>query len=320
LPRKRAAKAEKPERAEKVEKAEKGEDSSRAAVVGRPVWSGSIAFGLVSVPVELVSAQRRVGLPVRTLSPKGNFLKRQYVCPRDEEVLTPDDIERGYEVQKDEFVRIADQELDELAPRSSREIDLQQFVPRDSIDPAFFVKSYFVLPSGDQTKAYRLLAETMERTERVAIAKFVMRSKGYAVALFAQHGILRAEILRFHDEVRRPDDLELTAPVRPEPARVLQMTEAIRSLSADSVAEDELVYDDTRRIVELARAKAAKREGVVEVAESVRVEADEESRDVIDLVAALKDRLAKKREPARATKGGAKAPAGKKKAASRARA
>lgn len=304
----------------RVEKVEKKEEAARPAVVGRPIWSGSIAFGLVTVPVDLVSAQRRVGLPVRTLSPKGNFLKRQYVCPKDEEVLTGDDIERGYEIEKDEFVLVADEELDALAPRSSREIDLTQFVHRDAIDPAFFVKSYFVLPGAEQTKAYRLLAETMERTERAAIAKFVMRGKGYAVALFAERGILRAEILRFHDEVRSPRDLELTAPVSPEPARVQRMKGALGALAAESVPEADLVYDDSERIVALAQEKAAKREGVIEVAGSVRAEGDDDSREVIDLVAALKDRLAKKREPARATKGAAKAPGRRRKTASRARA
>jgi DNA end-binding protein Ku len=306
-------------KAEKPVRPAKGEETpATPAIAGRPVWSGVIAFGLVTVPVQLVSAQRRLGLPVRTLSPKGHFLKRQYVCPQDGEVLTDSDIERGYEIQKDELVRVTDQELAALAPRASRELDLQQFVPRDSIDPAFFVKSYTVLPSGDQSKAYRLLAETMERTERVAIAKFVMRGKGYAVALFAEGGILRAEILRFHDEVRQPDALELTAPVRPVAARVQMMTAAIQELAAESVPESELVYDDTKRLVARVQEKAARGEGIVQVAASgAAAERGEESRDVIDLVAALKERLAKKREPARATKSAAKAPGGRKKAASR---
>jgi len=287
LPRGRQPKAEKP----------------AGSVVGRPVWSGSISFGLVTVPVDLVTAQRRTGLPIRTFSPDGNFLRRQLFCPKDEAVLNGDDLERGYEVEKDEFIPITDEELEGLAPRSSRDIDLSQFVPRASIDPAYFVKSYFVLPSGEQAKAYRLLAETMEKTDRAAVARFVMRGKGYALALFAERGILRAETLRFHDEVRSPADLELTSPVKVESSRVKRMQTAIRELAADAVDEDELATDDSERIEALAREKYRKGQDVVQVSEAVvRDESGESVGEVIDLVAALKERLGQKREPARATR------------------
>ena len=272
------------------------------SVVGRPVWSGSISFGLVTVPVDLVTAQRRTGLPIRTFSPDGNFLKRQLFCPKDDAVLSGDDLERGYEVEKDEFVPITDEEIEGLAPRSSRDIDLSQFVPRDAIDPAYFVKSYFVLPSGEQAKAYRLLAETMEKTDRAAVARFVMRGKGYALALFAERGILRAETLRFHDEVRDPADLELTSPVKVEASRVKRMQTAIRELAAAAVDEKELDSDDSERIEALAREKLRKGQDVLQVSESVvRDEGGESFGEVIDLVAALKERLGQKREPARAT-------------------
>jgi DNA end-binding protein Ku len=287
LPRGKQPKAEKP----------------ASSVVGRPVWSGSISFGLVTVPVELVTAQRRTGLPIRTFSPDGNFLKRQLFCPKDEAVLSGDDLERGYEVEKDEFVAITDEEIEGLAPRSSRDIDLSQFVPRDAIDPAYFVKSYFVLPSGDQAKAYRLLAETMEKTDRAAVARFVMRGKGYALALFAERGILRAETLRFHDEVRDPANLELTSPVKVEASRVKRMQTAIRELAAAAVKEEDLDSDDSERIEALAREKLRKGQDVVQVSESVvRDEGGESFGEVIDLVAALKERLGQKREPARATR------------------
>lgn len=283
----------------------RSEEKPSGAIVGRPIWSGSISFGLVTVPVDLVTAQRRAGLPIRTFSPDGNFLKRELFCPKDDAVLSRDEIERGYEIEKDEFVPVTDEEIEALAPRSSRDIDLAQFVPHDSIDPAYFVKSYVVLPSGQQVKAYRLLAEAMEDSGRAAVAKFVMRGKGYPVALFAERGILRAETLRFHDEVRQPEDLELTSPVKVDASRVRRMQSAIRELAADEIPEEELASDDAERLEALARDKHESGKDVLRVAESVSVGEEDGEGDgngeVIDLVAALKERLGRKRQPARAT-------------------
>jgi DNA end-binding protein Ku len=106
--------------------------------------------------VDLVTAQRRTGLPIRTFSPDGNFLKRQLFCPKDDAVLSGDDLERGYEVEKDEFVPITDEEIEGLAPRKLARHRSLPVRPRDAIGPAYFVKSYFVLPSGGRVKAYRL--------------------------------------------------------------------------------------------------------------------------------------------------------------------
>lgn len=260
---------------------------------GSSVWSGSISFGLVTVPVELYSAQRRGGVPLRMLAPDGTPLARQYVCPAENEPVERDELVRGYEVAEGEFVRVEAEELEALAPRRSRDIELVRFVDRTAIDPSYFVRAYFLVPGGEQTKAYRLLAETMEKTGRAAIATFVMRDKAYAVAIFADAGILRAETLRFEDELRSADTIGLPAPVAANPERVRTLREAIEALAEDRVEEAELRDDAAERLLGLARQKRERGEDVVERPAGAETEAaaSEEAGQVVDLMALLKQRI-----------------------------
>jgi DNA end-binding protein Ku len=281
--------------------------------LGRALWSGSISFGLVTVPVELYSASRGRPAALRMLGPEGRPLARQYVCPRDDRVVEGDDLARGYEVSGGEFVVVTDEELEALAPRRSREISLERFVPRGDVDPAYCVKSYFLVPGAEQTKAYRLLAETMEASDRAGIAEFVMRGKAYAVAIFAERGILRAETLRFGDEVRAPRDLGLPAPGKPRPAQVKAMAKRVSALAAPALDERELRDEEAERLLALARRKHSRGEDVVEAPEEAPPPDEEGGGEVIDLMALLRRRL---RERGRA---GAKRAGARKKPASRAR-
>jgi DNA end-binding protein Ku len=254
-----------------------------------------VSFGLVTVPVELVSAVRRARPALRMLGPSGNPLRREYVCPKEDKALRDDEIERGYEIAEGKFVVVTDEELERLAPRSSRDIELTRFVDRASIDPSYFERSYYVVPSGGQTKAYRLLAEVMEETGRAAIAHFVMRDKGYAAALFAEKGILRAVTLRFHDEVRDPGALGVAKPAKVERLRVRRAEAAIRKLAASSVPERELSDPAAERLLSLAREKYERGEDVVRGAASRDAAEDESPTEVVDLIAALRKRIGRKR-------------------------
>ena len=270
--------------------------------IGRPVWSGSLTFGLVSVPVDLYSARRGGGVGFRMLSPDGTPLVRQYVCPKDEKPLERDEIVRGFQVSQSRFVVVSDEELEALAPRRSRDIELQRFVERRAIDPAYFVRTYYLVPSGEQTKAYRLLAEIMEKEERAGIATFVMRERAYPVAIFADDGILRAETLRFADEVRTPESLALPKAARPDAARVRAIEKATAALAKNRLAARELRDEEPHRLLALARKKRARGEDVVEVPEEAAEGAEERGADVIDLVALLKQRLGSPRARARSRK------------------
>jgi DNA end-binding protein Ku len=272
---------------------ETGEKPS--APLGRSLWSGSISFGLVTVPVELYSASRGAPAALRMLSPERRPLARQYVCPREDEAVPGDELERGYEVREGEFVVVTDEELEALAPRRSREISLERFVPRQDVDPAYCVRSYFMIPGAEQTKAYRLLAETMEASERAGIAEFVMRGKSYAVAIFAERGILRAETLRFGDEVRTPQDLGLPAPGKVGAAKRKAMAKRVSELAAPALDEKELRDEEAERLLALARRKRERGEDVVEAPEEAPPDDDEEGGELVDLMALLRQRMRERR-------------------------
>src|SRR5437660_10702604 len=115
----------------------------------------------------------------------------------------------AYEIDKDQYVVVADEELDRLAPESSRDIDLRRFVDLQSSPPLYFDRSYFLAPSEGSEKAYKLLSETMGKEGLAGVATFVMRAKEYLVAIFPENGILRAETMRFPDEIRSPKEIDL---------------------------------------------------------------------------------------------------------------
>lgn len=269
--------------AEPDETVEQDGDEVRA----RSFWSGTITFGLVSIPVELFPANRSGGTSLRMVSEEGTPLSRQYFCPKEERALDWDELVRGYEIEKGEFVVVTDDELERLAPEKTRDIDLRQFVDADALDPMHFERGYFLVPGGNTTKAYRLLAETMEQTGRAGIATFVMRGKEYLVAILAENGILRAETLRFADEIRSAVDIGLPEPVKPKAAAVKKVEQAIAKLAADEFDEADLVDRSSERLLELVAMKEASGEDVVEPAAAEIAP----SAGVIDLMEVLKRSL-----------------------------
>src|SRR5438105_13059203 len=163
----------------------------------RPFWSGTITFGLVSVPVNLFPASRSSRASLRMLSPDGIPLSRRYYSPESGKELDDDEMVRGYEIEKDKYVIVTGEELERLDPEKSRDIDLRRFVDKDEIQPIYFEHAYFLAPAGGSVKAYQLLAETMERSGRAGIATFVMRDKEYLVPILGGIGTLGAAPLRF---------------------------------------------------------------------------------------------------------------------------
>src|SRR5437588_6010134 len=150
----------------------------------RPFWSGTLTFGLVSVPVELYPGTRTNRAPLRMLGPEHEPLSRRYYSEKTGRDLDANDMVRGYEIDKDKYVVVTDEELERLAPEQSRDIDLRRFVDLESIPPIYFDRSYFLAPAEGSEKAYRLLVDTMEKSHLSGIATFVMRGKEYLVAIF----------------------------------------------------------------------------------------------------------------------------------------
>lgn len=255
----------------------------------RSLWSGTLTFGLVSIPVELFPAHRSDHVSLRMLDEEGRPLRRRYFSPRDEAPLQDDDLVRGYPLGESEVVVVTDEELESLAPEQSRDIDLQAFVDRHEIDPFAVNRGYFLVPSGGSTKPYRLLAATMEETERAGVATFVMRGKAYLVAIFSDGGILRAQTLRYHDELRSVEDVGLAELPEPSEERVATIIASIESLESDEIDTAELENHHAHRLRELVARKLDEGRDVV------APESDEEVRRsetiVVDLMQVLKERL-----------------------------
>ncbi len=272
----------------------------------RPFWSGVIAFGLVSLPVSLFPANRARALSLKMVDADGTPLKRRYFCEKEQKALSSEEIVRGYEVDKDAYVVVEDKELQDLAPEKSQEIDLKRFVSLAEVNPVYFERAYFLVPDEGATKAYRLLAKSMEDERRAGIATFVMRGREYLVAIMAERGILRAETLRFHDEIRSPADIGL--PERRHAAKdsVKHMQAAMRARAAKSLDRDELSDHYVRAVLARVEKKLASGKDVLKAPEDAPEEYDEES-NVIDLMQVLKERLAG--EPAESRQSPPAAPA-----------
>ena len=171
-------------------RSDNGDGNARSA---RPFWSGTLTFGLVSVPVDLYPGNRTNRAPLRMLGPEGEPLSRRYYSEKSGRDLDDDEMIRGYEIEKDRYVVVTDEELERLAPEQRRDLDLRRFVPLEDIPPLYFDRSYFLAPSEGSEKAYKLLAHTMEKEKLAGVATFVMRGKQYLVTIFAENEILRAE-------------------------------------------------------------------------------------------------------------------------------
>jgi DNA end-binding protein Ku len=255
----------------------------------RPFWSGTLTFGLVSVPVNLFPANKSSRAPLRMLSSEGEPLARRYYSEKTERDLDADQMVRGYEIDKGKYVVVTDEELDRLAPDKSRDIDLKSFVPEESIPPMYFERGYFLTPASGSEKAYKLLAETMEKGGKAGLATFVMRGKEYLVAIFAEHGILRAETMRFPDELRSPADVGLPKKSKVPAATVKKFEKLISSRSKTQLSPRKLEDEQTERLLKLVKKKSRSARNVVKVESEER-----EPGKVIDLVAMLKKSLAGK--------------------------
>ena len=256
----------------------------------RPFWSGTLTFGLVSVPVDLYPGNRTNRASLRMLGPEGEPLARRYFSQKTGRALDNEHMVRGYEFDKDKYVVITDEELERLAPDQSRDIDLRRFVELKSIPPLYFDRSYFLAPSAGSEKAYRLLSETMQKEKLAGIATFVMRGKEYLVAIFSDNGILRAETMRFADELRSPSDVGLPKKKDVPKATVTKFEKLIKNKSKKKFAPAKKLADkQTDSLLKLVKQKQKKRSNVVEV------EAEAETdRKVIDLVQVLKKSLSGK--------------------------
>jgi DNA end-binding protein Ku len=248
-----------------------------------PFWSGTITFGLVSVPVSLYPAHREGRIGLRMLAPDGTPVARRYYCEQDGRKVDSDHLVRGFEVEDGKHVLVTDEELERLAPEKTRDIELRRFVDAAKLDPIRFDRPYFLTPDTESTKAYRLLAAVMERTKRAGIATFVMSGKEHVVAILAEGGILRAQTLRFADEIRTPEGVGLPKRSQVDRGKLREIQKAIGARAKPSLAPEELHDPQPSKLRKLVETKRRRGEQVVERADR--------GDEPIDLVEVLRRRL-----------------------------
>jgi DNA end-binding protein Ku len=180
--------------------------------MARSLWTGSLSFGLVNVPVALLSGVRDLDLHFHQLHEKdGSPIEVQRWCPKDEAEIPIDQVAHSYETEKGSTVVISDLELEAIAPERTRTIEIEQFVDLGDVDPIMYDHPYFLVPAGSDDgtlRAYALLAEVMAGTDRAALGRFVMRAREYLAIVRARGGVLSLTTMRFAEEIRSADPVD----------------------------------------------------------------------------------------------------------------
>src|SRR5512139_1679456 len=249
------------------------------------IWSGTISFSLVAIPVRLVKAIEPGRISFRLLHSKDySPLARKMFCPEEETMVPPDEIIRGYEIMPDKYILMTDEELESVSPERSRTIEIVEFIDMKEVDPIYFDHPYYLVPLKGGEKAYRLLVEVMRRTHRAGLAKFVLGEREYLVAVKSTEGVLTLITLHYREEVLPDEDL---APKEgdTEAAEKSRMRKTIRKMMADFNPEK---YADERRkkITDLLRKKSKEKAPVA----APEVE-EEEGEGPADLIAALRESM-----------------------------
>jgi DNA end-binding protein Ku len=254
----------------------------------RPIWSGSISFGLVNVPVKLFSATAPKEVRFHQLHDKDSGrIQQKRVCSVDGEEVPYEHIVKGFEISKNRYVTVSKEELEALSPRASKAIEIEDFVEMTGIDPVFYAGTYYLVPDRGAARPYALLLEAMKKTGRVGIAKFVLRTKQYLAAVRPLGGALAVSTMLYGDEVVSEKELEglPDAHAKPREKELAMAEQLVESLATNF---DIGRYKDTYReeLLALLEKKAAGEEIVAEPA------AEQPRGKVVNLMEALQRSLA----------------------------
>jgi DNA end-binding protein Ku len=248
----------------------------------RPLWSGSLNFGLVNVPVRLMSAVRDLDLHFHQLHAKDDTpIETRRVCSEEDVEVAYEDIGNEYE-----DVILTDAELAAADPKKTKTIEIEAFVKLEEVDPIYFDHPYYLVPAGETdgtVRAYRLLAEVMGRTERAALGRFVLRTKEYLVAIRARDQALTLETMRFHDEVRPIDGI----PGAGGRTKKAEVDRAVKMIEAMTVEWDPENYEDEYRKRLQAIVTKKRKGGEIKAPK----EDSKAAEPVPDLMAALEETL-----------------------------
>jgi len=253
----------------------------------RPFASGTISFGLISIPVQLYStSESGAGIQLNMMHRKcGSRLRQQYVCPVDNEVVGKDDIVRGYEHAKGQYVLFSEEELKAIQPEASNAIEIAEFLPLATVDPVYFEKSWYLGPDKGGDRPYRLLAEAMKETGRAALARYRARGKDQLVLLRPYENGLILQQLRYADELRSFSEV----PVGEAEVKTPELRLAVQLIAQAATEEfhPEAYEDSQRRKLRELIDRKVRGEEIVAVASEEAPQGE-----IIDLMSALKASLA----------------------------
>ena len=280
------------------------------------IGSGTISFGLVSIPIKMYSAASSAGVSFNQLHQKcGGRIRQQLICPTCNEVVERSSLVKGYEFAKDQYVQFSEEELKALEGEKSEMIDIAEFVPLAGVDPIYFEKTYYLGPDKGGEKAYRLLSDAMQKSGRVALAKFVMRGKENLVLIRAAQEGLMLHTMYFADEIRDFGEVGKGEDAKLKPGELELAERLVAELSSKSFQPEKYADEYRARVLEGVESK-------VEGKEVTSLAPQAQRTQVIDLMDALKQSLGKRGTAAGgdgAVARGAKVAALEKKPAARAR-
>ena len=252
------------------------------------IGSGTISFGLVSIPVKMFTAASSESVSFNQLHPKcGGRIKQQLLCPTCNEVVDRGALVKGYEFAKDQYVQFTEEELKALEGEASRMIDIAEFVPLSQVDPIYFEKTYYLGPDKGGEKAYRLLTDAMTKTERVALAKFCMRGKESLVLIRPAQNGLMLHTMYFADEVRDFGEVDKGDSAKIKPGEMDLAHRLIDELSSGSFRPEQYADEYRTRVLQAVETKVEGREVTSLAPQAQRTQ-------VIDLMEALKQSLGKR--------------------------
>jgi DNA end-binding protein Ku len=257
-------------------------------MVARSMSTATISFGLVTVPIRLYAAsETQSAVSFNLLHEKCNSrLKQQYICTKDEEIVTRDQMVKGYEFAKDQYVVFTEDEIKSMAEEASKTIEITEFVPLAKVDPIYFEGAYYLGPDKGGEKAYRLLSEAMRQTGRCALAKYAARGKQYLVLMRPVENGLIMQVLHYADEVRPFSEIPVGDAVVKEPELKLAV-QLIEQIATDEFHPESYVDDVRTRYHEAIQRKVEGQEVTAQAPEAPKGQ-------IIDLMEALKASLAQK--------------------------
>jgi DNA end-binding protein Ku len=259
-----------------------------AIMVARSISTATISFGLVTVPIRLYAAsESEAAVSFNLLHGKCHSrLKQQYICPKDEEIVTRDQMVKGYEFAKDQYVVFSEDEIKAMAEEASKTIEITEFVPLAKVDPIYFESAYYLGPDKGGEKAYRLLTEAMRQTGRCALAKWAARGKQYLTLMRPIEGGLIMQVLNYADEVRPFSEVPVGDAAVKEPELKLAV-QLIEQIATDEFHPENYVDEVRARYHEAIQRKVEGQEVTASTPEAPKGQ-------IIDLMEALKASLAQK--------------------------